>query len=373
MLGLSVLALFDGLFSAAIGQIVFFYGSKTHLNNDLKFRLSQYTMRTNFISLVFIILTTVYIFITPQSSTFNFTFIFTLLACLFYFTNEPPRSALISLLNLEGTRKVFALQIVIDSSVTFIITFLFLKFNGSWVSVILAILISRYISTKITYAILKFTKILNSNIKERNLSKGDYKRVSLDILPIVLMGGLGWINSYADRFIIASSINVRDAGFLSLANGLVGKPYNITTSSLTMTYRPSLFKSENLKSRILKNWLLAALGIGFVGAVLFFFLGTSITKIMLSATYTQSITPLLPILALSYTFAIGTHVFDNLFLAEGKGKTLLIVQSILAPITLFFVFVGAYYGGLIGAVWARVAGDFLRLITTGFSVKLLSK
>ncbi|WP_176695461.1 lipopolysaccharide biosynthesis protein [Phaeobacter sp. B1627] len=198
--------------------------------------------------------------------------------------------------------------------------------------------------------------------------------------PVALMGPLGWISTYLDRYILGAFLGTGATGAYVAVTGLVARPFALTTSVLSNYFRPLYFQgslaSEGAKGcyRILRTWLLAALGIGLMGVLAFWVLGDFIVRIMLAADFREGAHLLLVLFGLSQTFAIATHAADNAMLALRCSGRLLQIQILLSIGTLVLIPVGIVSWGLVGGVIGRIFAEALKLgVTTAIAVRLIKK
>lgn len=365
MLALGIVSLFDAIISSSISQVVFYYGSKDKAKYQVFSQAIQYKAIAIRIGGGGIVL--LMILNTISHNIFTF-WISTLLLIVTYCIVEPSKSSLFSLLNLTSNRKVYGLQVVIDSSLTLIMTYYFLLMKPYWVSLLIGIVAARYISIFTNSYLLKLgiNEIQEYSKYEIEYSKED---VIKHIRPIMLMGVLGWIGSFADRYIIGGALSVRDIGYYSITTGLVNRPYSITTSAFTAYFRPPLFTSFSKRKihefkRIQLLWFLSTICVGIGGALLFYLLGSYAVKFLLSVKYQGQVESLLWLIAIAMTLNITTHVFDNKFLAQGLGQNLFRLQIALLPVPLILIFTGAFYGGIMGAVLGKLIAELIKLIST---------
>ncbi len=372
MLALGGIALFDAIFSSSVNQVVFYYGSNKNFKYKVFSFLKNYKRFTTVIGLMIILL----IIIVSFLDLYNF-YGMLVLILLGYAVIEPSRSSLFSLLNLSGTRKIYGLQVILDAIFNFTLIFLALYFKPNWVFLLVGILTSRYFSLVTNSLFLRSSFDLSENLNEKNIVL-DKKEVLKQIQPVMLMGIIGWLSGFADRYIIAGSIGVSGAGYYSLATGLVGRPYNVTTSALTVHFRPDLYKfnSENEYGKfqdIAKNWLKYALIIGVVGIVLFAILGGPLVDVLLAKEYRTEIENILYVIAGAYCFTIMTHAIDNKFLAKGLGVNLFKLQLILTPFPFVFIVIGALYNGVEGAVIGKLIAEIFKFLIMFYASKKIDK
>ncbi len=368
MLALGTIALLDGVFSSSINQVIFYYGSKQNLKSYLYLILLKYKKISIFYGGALIFLIVLLIFISPKIIAHTWIAILLLVIC--YVVIEPSRSSLFSFLNVISDRKKYGLQVVIDSVLTLVMTFCLLSYTPNWIFLILGILAARFIALFTNDYLLKTSWVKEEQPtldNKSNLIKRD--EIFRHMKPIMLMGGIGWVSSFADRFIIAAMLNIRDTGYYSIATGLVNKPYTIASDSFTAYFRPLLYKAfanQNLNKfkKTLTYWLLSAAPVGIAGMILFYILKEPIVNLLLAEQYRGRIEEILWILAAAMTLTILTHSIDNIFLARGQGNKLYKLQLFLLPVHLIVIGLGAFYFGVIGAVCGKFTSELIKFIST---------
>tara|TARA_Y200000002_G_scaffold299988_1_gene254963 strand:+ start:3488 stop:4726 length:1239 start_codon:yes stop_codon:yes gene_type:complete len=365
MLIIGVIAFVDALISSSINQTIFYYVCKEKFKYFIfKFirKNIKYSFFFGFILIFLIILISNFY---SQIQLIYYSVLFLIFFC--YLIIEPFKASMFSMLNAEGSRKVFGLQVFLDAFFNFTMIVFFLYLSASWYNLLIGILVARYLSLISNFYLID--KIYLKQIKSLTLvNLLSVKDFIAYMLPISSMGILGWITAFADRFIVAGSIGLADAGVYSLATGLTGRPYNVTTSALTVHFRPSLFKSFNNTDKTKFNrsfhlWLFYAIAIGFLGVILFYFTADFLTNFLISTQYREQTSALLFLLAIAQTFNIISHSYENKFLAIGKTKLLLQVQIVCVLYPIFLIFIGGYFYALIGAVLGKIFADFFKLIT----------
>jgi O-antigen/teichoic acid export membrane protein len=366
MLAFGGMALFDALISASISQVIFYFGSKEKLKYRVYEKIKDIRRYSVFLGGGLIFGITLLLVLFPEIK--NQKWIFVILVLLCYFAIEPSKSSLFSFLNVNASRSRYGVQVMIDAVFAFVMIFLALLYEPHWVFLILGMISARFFAIFTNSLLLKKT-VKNLPVFENEDIEIGGKEIYKRAQPIMLMGILGWITAYADRYIIAGTLNIIQTGYYSVASGLVGKPYNVVTSAYTAYFKPSLFKaySESNRKEINKNvlqWLLGALIIGIIGAVLFVFFGEFVVKLLLAAEYRGHVENILWVLALTTTFTIAIHAFDNKFLAAGKGNNLFWMQLWIAPVSLLLIGIGSYCYGMLGAVYGKLISSIVQFIFT---------
>lgn len=366
MLLLGILAFIDALVFSAINQTVFYFISKKEKKLNIFYIVVKYSKVLKY----FYLLTLIFSILLFEFNNTSLFYIFIILLIILYFLISPLKGSLLAILNFSEKRKSYALQLILESLITIIIVSVLLFYFKGWEYVLLGVLISKLIMTQVSLYILKEFLIRNlsdfSNIVD---IKKELLGYFIYYKSIGVMGVIGWISAFADRFIIASSLGVVASGYYSIASGLVSRPYNILTATFTVHYRPTFYNSLNnndiqLFNSTQKKWFLGVTVSGLLGICLFYFLGGIVCDILLAEGYRAQIQDILWILSISLTITILTHVFENKFLASGLSEKLMKIQLYLSPTPLILIFLGGFYFGIIGAIYGRIISDCLKLIVT---------
>ncbi len=185
-------------------------------------------------------------------------------------------------------------------------------------------------------------------------------------IPIALAAPLGWAAGYADRYIIAGTVGLVEAGILAALVGVVVRPFTIVGSGLTTLYRPDLLddaagRLEHGK-RPLRDWNISALAIGLAGVAAVGLLGPWVAGLVLAFPISEyPVRTIMILLAISQTAAIVTHSFDNFTLAAERSRLILLTQAATLPFGLAAILVGSLFAGLSGAAGGRIVQETLRL------------
>jgi O-antigen/teichoic acid export membrane protein len=114
--------------------------------------------------------------------------------------------------------------------------FVALSYEPHWIFLMLGIISARFLSIFTNSFLLKSYAKTHNHIEETQvvLTK---KEIVKQMKPIMMMGILGWISGFADRYIIAGALNVIQTGYYSVSTGLVGRPYNVISGALTVYFK----------------------------------------------------------------------------------------------------------------------------------------
>jgi O-antigen/teichoic acid export membrane protein len=189
------------------------------------------------------------------------------------------------------------------------------------------------------------------------------------VLPLAISAALGWGLNFGDRLIIGTLLQHQDVAYVAAAMGLVGKPYAILTSTLTAYFRPPLFNAARVGNtfalqRVLWRWSMLAFSLGGIGIVAMAIVGEHVASLLLGASYSGAVAPLLIPLAVSFTIVTLNHAIDNAVIVENAGWGLSVAQLAASLVFCIGIFLIARQSGIIGVALARLLAVSLQLALT---------
>jgi len=366
MLILGTVALIDALLMSASNQTTFYFISRKETKVSTLYFLHYLAQYLKY--LYFFIFISFFLLINIDiKDTLSIT-VLSLIFLVLYIVNAPIKGSFLAYLNFKNNRKHYALQLIFESIITITLVVLLLYQNTHWIYILFALLLSKIITTAFNFLFLKndFESFSNKNIR---LDKNYLIPYMQYMKSISLMGILGWISAFADRFIIASSLGVVNSGYYSIASGLVARPYNVLTATFTAYFRPEFYKFSHEKNNklfynIKIKWMLGVIIVGMIATILFYFTAGLICSLLLADGYREHIENILWLISIALSLSILTHVFDNVFLALGNAKKLLKIQLFLVPVPLIAIFFGAVAYGVTGAIIGRIFAELIKLFST---------
>lgn len=184
-------------------------------------------------------------------------------------------------------------------------------------------------------------------------------------LPVAIMGPLGWVSTFLDRYLLAALLGTAATGTYSATTSLIARPYSVLSAVLTNYFRPLYYQkaaSGRSHDRIMWNWVILSValgGCGGLGALLF---GDLLTTTLLGAAYRKNTTTIMVLFAVAQTLVVTTHAADNALLAMGRGDRLMRAQAFLAIATIPIVAIGVATGGIYGALTGRCVSEAIKLV-----------
>jgi O-antigen/teichoic acid export membrane protein len=266
-----------------------------------------------------------------------------------YIFSEVIRQTINAVMNASGDRKGLSIQALSDSILYFMFVVSSQMLIPGLVSLAAAIVSAKAITSYLCKKRIKAHEILK---------KSKY---------FGLMGGLGWTTSSADRYAVAAFSGVASAGIYSVGSGLVSRPYALLSSSLTTHFRPQLVSSISRNDTVSEkttslHWVASAVLLCLIGVFAITMADDLIANLLLGKNYQNSVSELMPVFALSMTFTVLTHFFDNGIIAYGDSKNLFLTQLVCLPICLGLIAFGAWLGGAYFAAVGKLFADAIRLL-----------
>jgi O-antigen/teichoic acid export membrane protein len=166
----------------------------------------------------------------------------------------------------------------------------------------------------------------------------------------VYVGHLLSIGTYSmDVVMIGALANSRSVGFYSLA-GSVAAAAGLPVVGMSS----ALFASMAHAPRIRRHWLLLAIGIGTLSALLAWALAEPFIRLAFSPRYAPAAALVLP-LALAQAVRGVTGVYNTFLSSHGHGRQLRNTSFVLTGSNLIFNFALIPPFGAVGAAWASLA------------------
>ena len=280
---------------------------------------------------------------------------------------ETAKISLLSLVVLDQKHATYSTWVATEAILTVAITSTTLiLWRSDAISLLAGNTLSRIICTGLGIIIICPKHFRGLDLK---YAKGELLPALQYGAPIAIMGPLGWLSSYLDRYILGAILGGASTGVYVATTGLVSRPYALTSSVLSTYFRPFYFDSTLARTgaqgciRILRLWLLTALGIGTIGIFAAILLGDWLASFLLAPAFREGASTLMTLFAISQTLSISTHAADNAILALRGSSQLLKAQIALSFSTLVLIPTGAFFFGVIGGLLGRCAAEAIKLIS----------
>jgi O-antigen/teichoic acid export membrane protein len=222
-------------------------------------------------------------------------------------------------------------------------------------------------------------KIVNSNFLREVRS-----RITIYSLPFLLWGGITWLQLNGERWIINQLLDSSEVGRYGLASLLISSTAVVGATIIAQYVTPIIFQCYSSKDQIqlrrgwkiikLQCWLTLILFSFF--AVLFFFLGDSIIRIVSSDTYSIP-RRILVLLSIGIGLFYISQALTNVGLALQKPRIYIIPKITAASLSIAAYYVGCHYDGISGVaaaiVFVNVVYLFLIILTNQRLISSLGK
>ena len=363
MLMMALMSLVDMLILASVNQTVFYYSCKHEYYSFFHEKIQRYLRRI--VLLVVLLFIFLHLFIINSLAESDLGVVLVLVtSIIMYLLIELPKNTYLAIMNSLSDRSIYNTQLIFDSFMYFTVIVLYLYIFETWVAIFVAVVTARLVS------FIFLQKMILRRVKE--LQIGDACVKANDFIshawPISMSGFIGWGAGFMDRFIIASISGYAVTGYYSVVSGLVNRPYGVASSGLSVSFRPELYKSFSKNKyrdawKVLKKWLSVSFVIGLVGFILFYILEELIIQLLIADSYQNNVEGLMYLLALAFTVNIMTHALENVFLAKGEAKKLVVLQAILLLPFFISIAFGAYFYGVVGAILGKLFSELFKFIT----------
>ncbi len=183
--------------------------------------------------------------------------------------------------------------------------------------------------------------------------KNEFWKYTLPLLPL---GVIGWVSGLGDRYIIGALMTPADVGMYAAIYALASRPMLMLGTIVEATIRPAYQQAvigkdwENAR-QYLVTWSILiflfsalALGIAIIG-------NDWLAKILLGEAY-RHVAYLFPWIVTGYAFLIFSNIPRRICLANGRTKRVLVLDVIVAVLSIITGYVLVSWLGLVGAAIA---------------------
>jgi O-antigen/teichoic acid export membrane protein len=296
--------------------------------------------------------------------------VFTPLLLLLYIAAEVVKTSMLAPLTVQKDYLRYSIWIAVEAALGLIIIAAILFKQGDSFAYFVGLVTSRILSTLIFFLTFfkgRFFKVVEElevpGLRSEAVSYG---------WPLAAMAPLGWLGGYLDRYILGLLGSAASTGVYSASNGLVGRPFGLTTAILTTYYRPILFQNSHAKQsttpflRSLCSWIAGAFVTGIVATLGLVAFGELIASLALAEEYRSDAPVIMIMISCAQTLLIMTHAVDNAVLAKGASSSLLKVQVVLSISTLFIIPLSILWLGFLGAAAGRIAAEAVKFCGTAY-------
>lgn len=188
--------------------------------------------------------------------------------------------------------------------------------------------------------------------------------------PLIMMGAVGWVNNYLDRFIIKYFLNLEQVGIYNANYGLGAKFFLLLSPMFLVLLTPYIYGENNIenKKKQIKRYSITFFVLGLFVLTLIGLSYEMIGKLFLSESYKEGFY-IIFLIALAHLFLIGTHIFETIFYAGKKTKIILYggISSAIVNVILNIILVSKY--GIKGAALSTVFSFLTQFLFIYFKYK----
>lgn len=189
-------------------------------------------------------------------------------------------------------------------------------------------------------------------------------------LPLSLLAVVGWIFNFSDRYVLAALAGAEITGVYVAAYGLASHPFIVTARALNLSFRPvynAAAVSGDLRRerRVFLLWSALLAAVLFLGVAAMAWLAEPLTSLLLAERYADAAV-LLPWIGAAYALQGCKQVFEAVIYAEQRTRLLVVVQAVVAPVSLGLYVVLIPELGALGAAIGTLAGMAVALLAIGF-------
>lgn len=270
------------------------------------------------------------------------------------------------MMNAMRLRREVAMIQVVERVLIIVLLYLLLSRVSSDATIVMfAIAAATGISLCLRAALFRKASILapESNVQEtpdlRAERKEIYRKVTQYSLPFVLWGGISWLQSSSERWVINGMLTSADVGRYGLAANIINSSAVLLFNIFTQFITPIIFSNFAEERSVHKalgliriyTWVTLFL-FGFVAVVLFLFGGFLIPLLSSKAFAVDSS------LLLLLTFGIGMfylgQTLTTVGLALKKPQTYVAAKVVSALLSIVFYIAGCHWFGILGIAYAIV-------------------
>lgn len=369
MLAIGGLAFLDGLLIMAFSQTIAFYGSKIKETENQINYAAGLSIKIQLFCLKAII--PIALLSSISAALLNKNTILTAsisILVIVYLITETAKAAMIGVLNINRKHSRQSTWLAVEALLIFIsITTSLIFISKSSTSYIYGYLAGKITSTTFFYFAF-YNGTFFKNPSKRDTNKNKKEAISY-ALPFSVMAVIGWLGSYADRYILSIFSHPSAVGIYSASTSTIGRPYALSSAMFSNYFRPIIFSAaaeKNNKKTWLTFWvwLSLAFALGLLGTALVYLVGPHLIFIVLAEEYRGGAIQVMLILSVGLTASIMTHALDNLILAYGQSRSLIAPQLISILTGIFSIAYFSQEYGATGAAAGKTISDILKLIST---------
>lgn len=187
--------------------------------------------------------------------------------------------------------------------------------------------------------------------------------------PMMPLAILGWLMSYADRYLVGGLTSISEAGVYAAAYGLGSQPFVAFAGVVHASLRPVLFdavaRGETARARkALLTWFLVIGGGSAIGVAVVALAARLLVSLFLGPEFSAG-ARLLPWIAGAYAVQNVQQVFESVIYARRRTRVLIVMQGIgtVTALSLYLVLIPRL--GALGAAMASLFALVASCIAAG--------
>jgi O-antigen/teichoic acid export membrane protein len=172
-------------------------------------------------------------------------------------------------------------------------------------------------------------------------------------LPLIPLGIIAWASNLGDRYIIAGTLSVADAGVYAALYGLASAPFMLAGGTVELALRPvhqaAVAAGNHSRAHaILRIWVGVVVIVCATGVLILTFGHRMLAAFCVGQVYRHA-SGLMPWIGLGYAIRSVSYVFERVCYAYGQTRRVLMTQMCAVAATAVATPLGVIYGGLLGA------------------------
>lgn len=300
---------------------------------------------------------------------------FLLISCfyIFVFTSGIPFLSLLNTMRLRSRVALFAVGEKLAQLMALIGICFFVNLDAQMVLLIFAGLGAFFLFWKIK---MVKDRMLTDQESEQNCEKNNSRELICQLtsfgLPILVFGLLAWLQTYSERWVIQFTLDLSLVGIYTFMVMIVNTSLMVIFSSFGQFVGPITWEkfsdlrdlakiTVGLKFIRFQVWFVSFVTGFFV--IVFFFIGDWVTKVLGGISFSAN-SRLLPLITLGIGLFFIGQTLNSIGFGLNRMPQYTLAKVLGAIGSVFFYWLGACWGGLVGVVWASVVANSIYVTLT---------
>ncbi len=268
-------------------------------------------------------------------------------------------SLLRDLLNIRHQHKIYGIISIVNAIANLIVFVSMYYFIGNMSSFSLwgVLLITNFLTIAITFQYIRLKlSYFNYLTKEKVVIFS--RQLFLYTKPLLLLSIFGWINNYADRYILNYFYSIEQVGYYSVGYGL-GSKISLLNTPFLLFLTPKVLeivrekRDNSLIHAIIKKALIPYLVIGSFACLFLFLEYQWVGSTFLDRQFEPGF-KIIPIIGLSFFILTSVYLFETKFYANGTTKYILWHNMVGGVFNIILNIIMIPHFGILGAAWATL-------------------